>query len=236
MKDEKGTLSPEEEELVDYIKSSVTVLDQIIKFYYSPMLQECKNDATFPLTESEIHQTFTNLGFVLNFFKKFSNAFDACERDPSTFLSTLQLYLTLPQFGAESEFGIICTEYAKNYGKVVVLLNRSEHKLKEFITNQFEKYPSNTIQSGLIWPIKAPVHVGMLLNRLIENSHDVIIRDKLQAIKESVQDVAFEVNKTFPLELTVEFYLKTAGVICLALGVVGTIYLYVNRKNNTPEG
>jgi hypothetical protein len=64
------------------------------------MLLECKNDPeNFPLNEEEIHQTFTNLGFVLNWNKRFCKALEACEKDTTKFIDTLQQYLTLPEFG-----------------------------------------------------------------------------------------------------------------------------------------
>lgn len=70
------------------------------QYYYSPMLLECKTNAeNFPLNEEEIHQTFTNLGFVLNWSKRFSKALEICEKDTDRFIDVLQQFLTQPKFG-----------------------------------------------------------------------------------------------------------------------------------------
>jgi len=219
-------------EFEEYCRSSVSCLDQIINYYYSPMLLECKNDINFPLNETEIHQIFTNLGFVLNWNRKFYNSLKSC-RDSSIFIDFLQQFLSQPQFGTESEFGIICTEYAKNYPKIVILLDKSESNsliLKEFLKRQFEKYPSNTIQSGLIWPIKAPVNIGMFLHRLNESTCDVVSKKKIFYIKRSVNEVAIEVNKTFPLD-TEPFFgtYDKIFVMCFGLSVAVAIYLYYRK-------
>jgi hypothetical protein len=64
------------------------------------MLLECKtNEENFPLNEEEIHQTFTNLGFVLNWAKRFSKALELCEKDTDRFIDVLQQFLTQPKFG-----------------------------------------------------------------------------------------------------------------------------------------
>jgi len=118
----------------------------------------------------------------------------------------------------------------KNYQKVVILLDKSETELKQFLTSQFEKYPSNTIQSGLIWPIKSPVIVGLILDRLYDCARDDIKRGKIEFIRKSVQEVAVEVNKTFPLDyFDPSLYYKALGFIICGISVAGFIYLYFKR-------